>query len=159
MSLLTKEQLFGTTGGLITGSLFWEERNNLESAVFTIAENPHPDYIAFKPLFLEHTVPDPTEYTFAMEVFGSWWHWVRINRNKKMRSYFDKCREERDVAIESLAIKEIIKESLEGKSRFQAAKFLAQKGYKQYSPQKSKYNKEQQIASDIDADLERLLAK
>lgn len=160
MPLLTKNQRLHNGTHLVTTNLFWEIMKNKDKAVFSIAETPSgygATLIPFRDLYLKYTVDDPTEYTFAIEVFGSWYQWERICSNKKMADYLAKIRRERDVLIESNSIKEVFKQANDG--NYQAAKFLVTKGYDVKEAEKiapSRRKKTKTVTTE-DEDLERIL--
>lgn len=146
---------------MYTKSLFWEFGLDREKAIFTITNTEKDGLVPFKPLYIKYAAPDPTEYSFAQEVFGSWDHWQKILGNRKILEFIEVCREERDIVIESLAVQEIIKEAESGKSRFQAAKYLVEKGYLKDIPktvrnrtQRQESNRLEDIMSE---DLKRLV--
>lgn len=159
MPLIPEDKLRNANGTMVTTSLFWEFSCDMDKAFFTMTHSDKNGLVAFKPLYVKLTVEDPTEYTFALEVFGSWDHWQKMLKNRKVRDFVDTCREERDIAIESNAVREIIEEAATGKAKFQAAKFLVQKGYLKDMPKsaKNQSRKALQEDDDISNDLKRLL--
>lgn len=149
-------------GVRLTKSLFWEVGKDKEKALFTFSHNPRTDLdlIPFREVYLAYCVDDPSEYTFAMEVFGDWFHWTKILENTTIFSYIKKVREERDVAIKSKAFKEIINEAKDGRSKFQAAKYLIEKGLvledEDEKSSKSTKNSISNIREEYKDDLKRL---
>lgn len=158
MTVIPKEKLRTASNVMVTSALFFEERKNEQYAYFTYSDVPRRGLVPFKALYLEYAVDDPTEYTFAMEVFGSWDHWIKIQKNKSVLSFIERCREERDIAIESRAIKQIMEEAESGKNSFQAAKFLATKGYHQFTDKTRKRTTKKKTEEDVELDLKRILS-
>ena len=73
---------------------------------------------------------DPTEYEFALTVFGSWDVWSRIRKSPELVKEYKKWRAEADIKIKSQAIKSIAEEMVSnGRSSFSAAKLLLDRGW------------------------------
>lgn len=101
----------------------------------------HPNHI-FYDHFPDHTVPslrrvymaysDPSEYKFAMEVFGSDRHWKLLTGLKFFQPLVAEWRESLQAKLQAEAVDTIraISKS-DSKSALQAAKWLAEKGYLQ----------------------------
>lgn len=157
MSIIPQEKLRTSANVMVTSSLFFEEKKDERYAFFTYSDTPRRGLVPFKALYLEYAVDDPTEYTFAQEVFGSWDHWLKIQKNKNVLAFIERCREERDIAIESRAIKQIMDEAESGKNSFQAAKFLATKGYTQFTDKTKKRTAKKHTESQAEVDLKRIL--
>jgi hypothetical protein len=140
---------------MITSALVWELKHDSTWAYFTIAEEPRAEFVPFKPLYLKYTVDEPTEYDFAINVFGSWRHWQKMQDNKEFYTYLETVRDERDTLIEANALREIIKESKTGKNAFAAAKFLVTKGY--ITDPVAKKAKTKKTSADEDEDFKRII--
>jgi hypothetical protein len=145
---------------LITAGLFWEATKDPRYAVFSMQEHPGPTaqgYPCFRDTYLEYTVKDPTEYTLAIALVGSWKHWTKICKSPLLEDYILSLRAERDKLIESNAIKKIFKQAEEG--NYQAAKLLVNRGYEIKLPDQVKNNKkkEKQKIEVMDEDLARIL--
>lgn len=71
---------------------------------------------------------DPTEYTFAEKVFGSWEHWQVVSRTADIKDEVERWRNEMKVRIESEAFRaaRAIASTGEGMLALQAAKWLHQ---------------------------------
>ena len=94
-------------------------------------------------------IADPTEYQFAKECTLGWDHWKRLTENKMIRSEVDKWREELEVALRSEGVLSIVTASEEN---FQAAKWLADKGWSKNSPgrpSKSDIEREKRVANRV----------
>ena len=81
-------------------------------------------------LYLSLVPSDPTEYEFAMSVFGSWEVWDKMRTNASVKKEYTKWKNEAEVKIKSEALKVIIAEAkTSGKNAYSAAKFLQAKGW------------------------------
>ena len=90
------------------------------------------DVPTLKQYFLTFVVDDPTEYTFAVNVFGDW-HFCEVMReSRKMKSYVKQWRVEVDVHRKSKAFKTIIDEASDSSKRgsLSAAKYLLEEPWK-----------------------------
>lgn len=76
-------------------------------------------------LFINLTIEDPTEATFAEVVFGDVFYWLKVRDNKALVPFLTEWRKVAAVKRKSLAYNQIINEvKTQGKSAFSAAKFL-----------------------------------
>jgi len=107
---------------------------------------------------------DPTEYSIAMRVFGSWQHWQKMCKNKSIMFYINKYREELEVKLRSNAVKSLYATAVqEGSKGTAAAKYIADKGYdkrKAGAPSKEEKAREMKvhtkISDEVKEDFERL---
>lgn len=175
-TLVPKDKLrsdkFGIPNGgdFVTQSLFIEYTNNPKYSVFTLRRDGKEGYLNFSELFLSMTKSDPTEYTFALDVFGSYDHWLAICANKTILPYIERLRKEREVLVKSEALRKIISEANDPKSKnhYAAAKYVLEKGWekevreldgiskKEAKAQREKENVTKRTSSDILEDAERL---
>lgn len=149
----TKDQLRDTRGYPLTQSLFLEI-NYSEYAVFTMNDDPktYNDkvYPSLRQYYLE--IADPTEYKFAKECLLGWDHWKRICDNKDIAKEVDKWREELEVSLRSEGIQAIVDATAQDGGNFQAAKWLADKGWEKQKvgrPSKSDIEREKRIADRV----------
>ena len=118
-------------GRYLTKALFFELTlpDSRQHAVFTLKEDDHEVdgvvYRSLKRLFLQYD--DPTEYEFAKNELGGYKHWKELCSQKEIAEHIEEWREERDVMLRSRGIRDLM--SQEGS--FQAAKYLADKGWEQ----------------------------
>jgi hypothetical protein len=147
----------------LTQSLFLELGYN-DAALFTLKDD---DYVyngkymlSAKRLYL--LMEDPTEYDYANTVFCGWKHWQKICDNKAIRRSIDEWRSELEYKLRAKGIKSMIQEGQKGS--FQAAKWLADRGWDQRGagrPSKQEVQREKEFqarASDeYGADVLRLL--
>lgn len=133
--LFTEEQLRTPQGKLRTKSLFWElSYFEPQNVIFTLREDDleknGKTYTSIRKLYLSYCVTDPTEYTFAWAVFGSWDTWQQLSRSNYIKKEVDVWRREVEVKIKSEAIRSIANEMRDGgRSSFGAAKLLLERGW------------------------------
>jgi hypothetical protein len=164
---IDKTKLRDDRGHPLTQSLFLEIGYNTQFAVYTLKEEDFEYegkvYPSLKRLYLE--CEDPTEYNFAKTYLLSWSHWKRLLENKALKKYFDEWRDELEYKLRSQAIRDIIGMSANESGGFQAAKWLADRGWdKRAAGRPSKKEKEAEdninnrLAEEFKADIVRLKA-
>lgn len=154
-----------TSGKYFTGALFFElTPANRPHAVYSLKDEDHTDrkgktFPSLKRLFLESD--DPTEYKFACEHLGGWQHWKKMQQTPELIAPIEEWREERDVRLRSIGVKNLIASAEEG--NYQASKFLVDKGWDVQTkgrPTKAQVKKEavQQahVRKVVDNDLQRI---
>lgn len=132
--MFPKDTFKNNSGKIITLKLFIELcYETPEHAVFSLKEDDldlnGKRYVSLQKLYLAYVPNDPTEYTFAKNVFGSWNIWETVRNSAEVKPHVDKWRREADVIIKSRAIQAIAEEAKEGKNAFQAAKLLLDRGW------------------------------
>ena len=161
---MDKSKLRESRGRPLTQSLFLEVGYNTDFAVYTQKDDDYEYkgkvYPSLKKLYLAHE--DPTEYDFATTYLLGWEHWQRICRNKVFSKMVENWREELELKLRSQAVRDIIELS-SGDKGFQAAKWLADKGWDKRQagrPSKEDIDRETAMQSKIDqeysADVVRL---
>lgn len=121
-SLYSRDQLYNNMGVQRKKSLFFEEcYDDPKDCVFTLKEYDHEGYASLYKLFMKYTTEDPSEYVFALAVFGSWSTWSNLSTSPVLKPYLPKWRDEVQVRNRSLALIEVAKAA---PSNFQAAKYL-----------------------------------
>lgn len=125
-----------TVKGVIrTKSLFYElSYADLTHVIFTLKDvdvvHNNRTYVSMANLYRSLVPQDPTEYTFAMAVFGNWHVWEVIREAPQLKPYITRWRREAEVKIKSEAIAAIATEMKEGgRSSFTAAKLLLERGW------------------------------
>lgn len=169
--LFTETQLRTSQGKLRTRSLFWElSYFEPEHVIFTLRENDLEKngkvYTSLRKLYLSYCVSDPTEYTFAWAVFGSWDTWQQLSRSNYVKKDIESWRKEVEVKIKSEAIRSIANEMRDGgRSSFGAAKLLLERGWlddksaskaKEKLKAKEEEEMDKQALSLLSEDAERL---
>lgn len=126
------------SGKYLSKALFFELTlpATRQHAVFTLKEDDHTvdgvTYKSLKKLFLSYD--DPTEYKFASECLGGWQHWKELQSVKEIAAHIESWREERDIRLQSMGVTRLITMAADSESSFQAAKWLADKGWKPPEP-------------------------
>lgn len=154
-------------GNFRTKTLFLETCENLakDKPLFTLKDRDHRGFICIKKVFMGYK--DPTEYAFAMAVFNSWDHWKKLQNNKNLTCHFNSWREELEIALRSEGIRTLRNMTSRNDSTgYNAAKFLAEKGWEKDARGKRKTVKDKdrdsrivaEAIKSIDDDLARIMA-
>ena len=149
-------------GRPLTQGLFLEVGYNTQFAIYTLKDQDFEYegklYPSLKRLYLE--MSDPIEYEFANTYLSGWEQWQRICNNKALSKHIDAWRRELEIKIRSEAVKEIIKTSKTEKG-FQAAKWIAEKGYdkKAGRPSKDEIETEKRIQAAVQDDFESTIIR
>jgi hypothetical protein len=98
------------------------------------------------------------EYEFAEEHLGGWNHWCKLCESSIVGAHIKEWRAEKQIKIKADAMKSLLTiAKSDTKDSFQAAKFLAQKGYNVGEILKKQDKKLQDhLDSDVDEDLKRI---
>lgn len=159
----SRDQLVDKMGRFLTQGLFYETRSEGYTPLFTLKDYDYKvgdsTYLSLKRLYLE--IADPTEYQFAIEVFGNWNHWLAICNSGVLMEYIVKWREELEIKLASEAIKSMINTAINGGYKgTMAAKYVAERGWSSVGKKSKTKNSEKEVDSRIhDAvkdDLQRL---
>lgn len=118
-------------------------------------------YVSFPNLYRSLVPQDPTEYTFAMTVFGDWQVWETIREAPQIKPYITRLRREAEIKIKSEAIKAIAEEAKSGgRSSFTAAKLLLERGWIEKEPaSKSKQKLMEKEEQEMDREAMKLLTE
>ena len=146
-----------------TTSLFLELNGSTLEPIFNIKydidyEFKGKIYYSLKKLYL--ALADPTEYIFASTYLYDYAHWKRMCSNQEIAPYVDSWREELELKLRANAIQEAI--ALSKKGNYNAAKWLADRGWEAKRGRPTKAEKEARVKqddrlySDISEDLERI---
>tara|TARA_R110002012_G_scaffold319825_1_gene541478 strand:+ start:5056 stop:5589 length:534 start_codon:yes stop_codon:yes gene_type:complete len=168
-SLYSREQLYNNMGVQRKKSLFFEEcYDDPKDCVFTLKEYDHEGYASLYKLFMKYTTEDPSEYVFALAVFGSWSTWENLSSSPVLKKHLPRWRNEVQVRNRSLALIEVAKSA---PSNFQAAKYLLEQemltedgknSYQELSKSKSLKGKKKtdalaEASKAVDEDAARIL--
>ena len=162
-----KDKLRDSIGKIRTVSLFLEPAYNAtDEAVFTLKDQDYTYkdrfYYSLKKIYLE--IADPTEYRFAIAVFNSWDQWQRMCGNKTLEPYITAWREELEIKLRAMGIKNIIEvaKSTDAKA-LQAMRWVAEGSWKvakrgriSKEEKASEVRKEAGILRSITEDLQRI---
>ena len=115
-------------GRLRTQSLFFEMKNPKYPAPFTLKDYDHKGSISMYRKYMAQA--DPTEYSTAIALLGSWRHWQALVNCEWFKPYITRWRDELRVKFENdryLEMKDVAEDpSLKGTSQSLAAtKWLA----------------------------------
>lgn len=156
-----------TSKGVVrTKSLFYElSYENLEHVIFTLkeedVEREGRTYVSLANLYRTLVPQDPTEYTFAMTVFGNWHVWDVIRNAPQLKPYVARWRREAEIKVKSEAIKAIAEEMKSGgRSSFTAAKLLLERGWIEKEPaSKSKEKLLEKEEEEMNREAMKLLSE
>ena len=168
MALVAPKDRRGKMNRVRTNSLFIETIDDhiKYEPLFNLSQEDDVEkngkvYPSLKKIYLD--IGDPTEYEFAVHVFGEWKIWKRVSANKDIKRYVDDWREELEVKIRSDAIRSLRDAAqTEGTRGIAAAKYVAERGWEKVRGSRTKEASEQRtkiekrISSVIDEDAERL---
>lgn len=129
--MFPKELLYGSKGHMRTQSLFLETRRHGDEPLFTLKPGTRHGCPSLRDLFIEYTVYDPSESSFAEAVFGEVAYWENLKKADWMQDHIEKWRYIADVKRKAIAFKTIIKEvENDGRNAFSAAKYLIDEPWK-----------------------------
>ena len=141
-------------GNFLTYALFYEYRAthivDFQSQIFNLKEDDYKGTYSLKKIYLSFN--DPTEYSFAIAVFGNWKYWKRLQSSSFLQLHLEEWREEMEIKLRSKGID--IQVGIAGddlhKSQAAASKWLADKGWELKKPvgRPSKAAKEAQQRQD-----------
>lgn len=163
--IVDKSKLTDANGIPMTQGLFLEMGYNTDLAVFTLKDRDHDYkghiYPSLKKLYLEES--DPTEYLFASKYLLGYQHWKRLVNNKMLYKHIEEWREELEIKLRAEAVRALINMTSSENGNFQAAKFLADRGWdrnKVGRPSKEEMEKRAAIGLKVEdefkADIKRL---
>lgn len=128
MPLMTRDQMYNVSNQAILRPFIWEFFGQFEKdkPIFSLyKEDGYEGTHSLRKLYMQYCVEDPTEVTFAEQVFGDVHYWLIIREQKFIEDALKQYRREADVRRKALAFKSIVKEvKSNGRSAFTAAKFL-----------------------------------
>lgn len=158
MALFTKEQLWAANGLPKTNCLFQETKRPGDIPLMSLT-GWNDDLPCLRTYYVNLTVDDPSEATFAEEIFGDIRYWFKLREAKFMPQYLSEWREEADIKRKQKAFKAVLKEVEEnGRSAFSAAKYLIEEPWKGKSQEVKKTVRKtaKQALTVYDEDLSRL---
>lgn len=130
MSLFTPEQLYGKGNVPYTQKIFYEWVG--EKGLVNLSKEEKKGTIPLRKLFIPMTIKDPTEVEFAEYVFGDYSYWQYLERRTKSwtAKHIAEWRHLANIGRKSEAFKTIYQELQDGKSSYQAAKYLIEEPWK-----------------------------
>lgn len=162
MAICSHKDLYASNNTMKTISLVKEFSPNDTTKgtwVFTIHDEAPEGLISLKKLFMRFCVDDPSEASFADEVFGDLGWWLKARETKPFIPVVAQWRHEADTLRKQKAFKAIMEEVESGKSSFAAAKYLVEEPWKdKRNPRVKKQVQESAKAglNPLNDDLERL---
>lgn len=122
---------------LLLRGLFVETSSNPDSVIYTLKDHDYKGYPSLKKLYLDTN--DITEYTFATTYLESWTHWKLLSETTWFAPMAEVWREELELKNRAEALAAIISKSkTNDKEAFQAAKYVADKGWDKSAPKSTK---------------------
>lgn len=156
---IERSKLFGSNNKLRTQTLFWEHKYSDPdgNVVFTTSNDDltkgSKTYISLKKIFLE--VGDPTEYEFALKVFGEWDIWDRIKKSRLVAGELKKWHIELRIKQRSEQLLKISEIALDNKAsasaRYQASKFLYEEANITTEPSKRGRPSKEEVEGELKA--------
>lgn len=150
----TKDQMKDTRGYPMTQALFLETIYDENYAIWTFSDEPKEykgkTYASLRQFYLE--IADPTEYQFAKQCTLGWDHWKRLCENKMIGAEVAKWREELEISLRSEGIQAIVDATAQEGGNFQAAKWLADRGWQKNGPgrpSKSEIEREKRVKERV----------
>jgi hypothetical protein len=136
MSILSYSDLYNAQNKAKTKDLFIEYNKD---SVLTLSKENKDGAISLYKLFVTLTTDDPSEVTFAEEVFGDVGFWLKLQTSPILSSELVEWRRVTAQHRKRKAFAAIIKEVEEnGRSSFSAAKYLIEESWKQTGSVKEK---------------------
>lgn len=121
---IPREEIYTVNNSLRILCLIQELCKHTDEPIFTLRDEKE-GYESLQTLFINLTVEDPTEATFAEVVFGDVHYWLKARENRILKPYIEEWRMVADVKRKAMAYEAIISEvKNKGRSAFSAAKFL-----------------------------------
>lgn len=151
-------QLRNSYNQMKTQALFLEynyHRESTDPAPFTLQPTDYKGKTSLKRLYLDCS--DPTEYEFAIRVFGDWPHWQRLAGAPFFRPHIEQWRDELEIKLRSEAIRTV--KNASDKADITSAKWLAEKrwertGGKRGRPSNEEVQREKKRLASIGAEIE-----
>ena len=126
---IDRSKLRNSNGVRITRGLFLEEAlEPYANILYTLKDYEDKGYPSLYLLYLESTLVDPTEYSFACQYFSDWEHWVLVSKASWFKDHLRVWRDEVTMRAESLYVARM--EALAakgGKEAFVANKYLLER--------------------------------
>lgn len=162
--MIDRDKMVAEGGQWITQSLFLEFDYSEKFAVYSTKDYDHEYngkiYPSLKKLYL--ACEDPTEYLFATKYLGGWQHWQRLCDNKWCAKFINQWREELEILLRAQGVRALRDMCNSENGNFQAAKFLADRGWDKRAPgrpSKAELEKRAAIADRIEDEFTSDIAR
>jgi len=165
----TSSDLLDVLGRYRTVSLFLENHREVDKypPFFTLKDEDvvrdNILYPSLKKIYFSYSHIPGFEYEFAVDIFFSWDHWIKLTEESVLRTKFKEWRDELEIKLKAQAIRSLIEVSkIPDPKGVAAAKYLAEKGYVSRKGRPSKEELERQrkqdaaVRENLDADMARL---
>lgn len=115
-----------------TMALFWEKRGTYgsESTKYTLKDYEHNGYPSLYKLYLD--LEDTTEWEFANAYLDGYEHWLRLCACDWFKPYVARWRKELELKLKARQLRtiaQIANADDQGTNKYNAAKYLLDKGY------------------------------
>ncbi len=128
MSVFTTKDLYNSRNNMLLREIFSEFN---PSAMLTYSKIGKDGKINLFNLYMAHSVDDPSEVTFAEEVFGDLYFWQCLSEAAWFKPHVEEWRHLAAIKRKQAAFKSILKEvKTNGRSAFSAAKYLIEEPWK-----------------------------
>jgi len=105
-------------------------------AIFCENDYDRDGLVSLKRLYLELAIDDPSEYTFAMAVFGEWEFWEWLRKQTPVKHHITEWEHIVEVSRKSKMIQNIQKATKDPKTSLQASRYLLERGFEQRPSQR-----------------------
>ena len=160
LPMFTRDQIVGANGSTYTKALFLELADrDKEHVILTLRPFDHLGFPSLRRLYLEKCVDDPTEYNFAVDVFGDFKYWRDILRSPDVASAVEEWRETCAVERKSIAFRSLISEVRKGgRGAQQASKYLIEEPWlpRSKKAQEAKVETTRKAIDPFSADILRM---
>lgn len=138
MAMFTREDLFTSGNVMRSSALIKEFCRPGDTPIFCLSP-VRDDLPSLQNLYIQYCTDDPTEMTFAEEVFGYVQVWFNLREVTRLKPHLEDWRKICEEKRKSKAFKTIVNEVKEDKpGRLQAAKFLIEEPWKDKRVSKTK---------------------
>src|SRR5512139_652764 len=162
-----RDVMLDVMGRYRTSGLFYEFQTDAAPALFTLQPKDRivsgVTYRSLKAIYFSYDHIPNYEYEFAMDVFGSWEHWVWLTTKSQVRKHMVEWRNEYDIMLKNLAHRTLISQAGDKEKGLNAAKMIVAeeyKGTKRGRPSKAEVERERKIEAGVrdtlDDDMARL---
>lgn len=153
--MFKREQLYNASGKARSTSIFIEYDSK---GIMTLRHKKPNGVPSLRDLYIQYCSEDPTEYSFAIEVFGDTFFWFNLRERKFIQDLLPEWEHMASLARKSKAFKALISEvELNGRGLVTAAKYLIDKSpTDKGKPKAVKEKEDKEIFSHVDEDLKRL---
>lgn len=128
MPIFTKDDLYNKSNNMLIRNIFCEWNPD---GLLTLDKNGKEGKVSLFKLYMAHCVDDPSEVTFAEEVFGDLFFWQNLSEANWFERDITEWRHLAATKRKQKAFKAIIEEvQTKGRSSFTAAKYLIEEPWK-----------------------------